>query len=382
MKIFYLLSLTLCFSFYLYSQTAKEFLIIPCKDGVLFIDGVSKGFIEANDVNRQAISTGEHYLQLKTNSDKINLTLTINDSTKNIIKIGCEMITAGQAQRLIKKQVSLSGALSSDTEQNIFGLDKDDEIIINCSILNKKGTATIFISDIEKGNEIYRKQDFKILENETIKIPTRGIYKIALYTDALFGKEANLTIDRIPSKNSSSKFNTSPKIVYDTVFSDVLKTVSRVYSMGNLDHLNKTILSINLPANTTYWTYWIGVDQEAQDGMKNFIEDLAPFASMFSANPLVLYGMKLIPSLPMMNTTATVNYKFMDLQNAKACANGLAYSYYKFKNANNVSTDYSIVQGNYSDIVLVMENQSALTGHNVEIRVVAFIVKPKFKLDE
>jgi hypothetical protein len=361
------------------AQTDKEFLVIPCESGTLIIDGKSIGIIEANDVSRQTLSFGDHYIQLKTNTDKINLSVAINETTKNIIKIGCEKSGNINGVRLIDKQLSLAGLLS-DTEENIIGLDRDDEIVVNSFIVNKKGTATIFISEINNGNEIYRNENFKILENEKIKITSKGIYKIVLYTDALFGKEAKLTIDRIPSKNSTSDFNTNPKIVFDTTYIEVLKTQARVYSAGNLNHPNKTAISINLPANTSYWTYWIGVDQEAQERMKEFTNNLSPAISKFSANPLVLYGMKLLPSLPIMNTPSTVNYKFMDTQGANNYISGQAYSYYKFKYADNVSTDYSLIKATSPDLVLAMENNSSLTGYNVEIRVLAFVIKSKLVL--
>ena len=364
------------------AQTKKEYLIIPCKSGTLFIDGISMGLIEANDVSKQSISIGEHYFQLKNGIDKNNFTLIIDETTKNIIKIGCDAPVRTNSIRLIDKQISLTGLLSDDLEENIFGLDKDDEIIINSSVINKKGTASIFIIEVNKGNEIYRKQDFKILENEKIKISEKGIYKIGLYTDALFGKEAKISIDRVPSNSSKLNFNTNPRIIFDTTFSEIVKTVARVYSSGNLEHTNRTALSINLPVNTSYWTYWIGVDQEAQDGMKNFIGSLSSTASAFSLNPLVLFGMKLIPSLPMMNTTATVDYKFMDTPNANEFVSGNAYKYYTFKHSDNVSTDYSLFTSRASDLVLALTNNSTFTGYNVEVRVVAFIVKSKFALED
>ncbi|MBK8786392.1 MAG: hypothetical protein IPN43_07820 [Chitinophagaceae bacterium] len=360
----------------------KQVVIVPCKSGTLIIDGVAFGTITADDANRQTLTFGEHYLQLKTGNDKINLTVTIDENTKNILKLGCESPSEITGIRLINKQLSLSGLLSDDMEDNIIGLDKDDNLIINAAVINKKGSATIFITEVNKGNEIYRKQDFKVLENEKISITSKGIYKISIYTEALFGKDAILTIDRVPSKTSNPKFNTTPKRIYDTSYVEVLKTTAMVYSVGNLEHQNKTAISINLPANTSYWTYWIGVDQEAQDKLKNFMKDLSPVISVFSSNPLVLYGMKLIPSLPIMNTTASINYKFMNTQNGRYFVNGLAYSYYKFKHADNISTDYSLIKGTLPDLVLAMQNESSLIGHNVEIRVVAFIIKSRLILEE
>lgn len=352
----------------------KQVLIIPCAAGSLYVDGVFVSELESNDPSRQVLAYGEHYIQLKNANGKKNLTILVNDTLKNVIKIGCEENQSIHGTRLIHKTLALSGLLSNANEENIFALDNQDELNINASVMEKKGTATLFITNAE-GREIYRKQDFRTLENERITVPNKGIYKISLYTDALFGKTASITINRIPGAGSSPGFNTSPKLVFDTTFVEILQTVSRVYSGGNIDHPNKTAVSINLPPNTTYWTYWIGVDQAAQNSMKNFINDLSPALKLVSSNPLVLFGMKLIPSLPVLNVPATINYKFMSSINAQNYVNGRASQYYAFKHADNICTDYSWVNINVNDLVLTMENESAMQGHNVEIRVVAFTVR-------
>lgn len=364
------------------SQKEKQFMIIPCKAGTLFIDGTAIGNVEADDASKQVLSFGDHYLQLKTGNEKINFTLTIDENTKNIIKLGCTETAEIPGFRLVNKQLSLTGLLSNDMEENIIGLDKDDEIILNASVINKKGAASIFITEVNRRNEIYRRQDFRILTNEKIKIASKGVYKISLYTDALFGKDAKLTIDRVPSKNSSATFNTTPKRIYDTTYTEVLKTTARVYSTNNLNHSNRTTININLPANTTYWAYWIGVDQEARQKMNNLVEKLSPAARLISSNPLVLFGMKIIPSLPMMNSTATINYQFTDIENGRNFMNGNKYNYYTFKQANNISSDYALVKTKPASVVLAMWNESAFTGYDVEIRAVAFTVKSRLALQD
>jgi hypothetical protein len=116
--------------------------------------------------------------------------------------------------------------------------------------------------------------------------------------------------------------------------------------------------------------------------MKSFASTLSSAGPLLSTNPLVLFGMKLIPSLPMLNSTSTVNYQFMDTRNSQAFVNGLAYSFYTFKHAKNISTDYSLINGKLPDLVLSMENESTFTGQDVEVRVVAFIITSKYVLDE
>lgn len=377
-------ALCIIYVFSLQAQVSSEIsvTIVSCKTGTLLIDGESIGQIEANDAVKKNLSVGEHYIQVKSATEKINLSIKVDQNTKEIIKIGCDPELTNTFIRVIDKEVNLSGTLGSDVEQNIIAFDTDDEIIVNCAVLNRKGNATIFLKDYNTGREIYRKEKFTEVKGDKIKIPMKGIYYFTLFTDALFGKFAKITIDRIPSKRSSPSFKTAVKVKTDTTSVEVLNTNTRVYSTTNLNHSNRTAIKINLPPKTTYWTYWIGVGQEAHQEMKDFVSNLSSAGSLFSTNPLVLFGMKLIPSLPMLNSTSTVSYQFTDSQNSQAFLNNLAYSYYTFKHAKNISTDYSLIRVVYPDIVLNMRNESTLDGQDVNVRVVAFVIKTKYVLEE
>jgi hypothetical protein len=188
----------------------KKFLIVPCKASTLVIDGLSVGEVKADDPNRQILTFGEYYLQLKTATGKFNLAIIIDENTKNIVPIGCDAIALPKGVKFVDKNLNLGGLLIDDTEQNVLGLDFNDELILNCTILNKKGTATLFIQDVNNGNEIYKKENFRLIENEIIKIPAKSIYRIVLYTDAVFGKEAKLTINRIAAAGGNPTFKTTP----------------------------------------------------------------------------------------------------------------------------------------------------------------------------
>ena len=50
-------------------------LFVPCKSGELIIDGISKGFKEANDVHREQLTFGDHYIQLKADNEKFGIIL-------------------------------------------------------------------------------------------------------------------------------------------------------------------------------------------------------------------------------------------------------------------------------------------------------------------
>jgi len=367
-------------------QVDTTLLIIPCVSGNLFIDGLDRGNIGADDVHREKMTFGDHYVQLKTPAKKYNATLKVDGQIQSLIfKIGCDeqpmVNNVPSLIRVLDKRLALYGLLSQETEKNYIALDQGDELVINCSILNKKGNAGISVTSYETGAEIYRNNSFYSLENQHIKIPQKGVYILSLYTDALFGKQAAITADRAPSLQSAAGFKTTVHIVSDTSSVEVLNTTVHVFSTLS-GHINKTALKVNLPGNTSYWVYWIGVGQQARQQMKTFITQLSNERKFFTADPLVLVGMKLLPSLPFANMPSTCSYRFASSADAQKFTAGQQYSYYTFKYADNISSDYSIISTNMPDLALCMENKSSMVGEDVDVRVVAFIVKTKLAVEE
>ncbi len=365
-------------------STDSKIVIVACKTGDLLVDGSMVAAIAADDAHQERLSPGDHYLQLKTPTEKFNLTIKVNTTANDVVKIGCAApVQPGAAPvRILEKQLNLMGSITNTVEQNIVGLDNNDQVVLNCAVLNKKGTANVSIKNVNTQTEIYKKDGFTSIENETISIPSKGIYVINFSTPALFGKEIKFTLDRVPGPNSSPYFKTTVRRVYDTTHEMVLNTTTRVYSMTNLGHPNKTALKINLPPNTAYWAYWIGVGQEARQKMQNFAAEVAKAGPLLSADPVVLFGMKLIPSLPMLNATATVSYQFMDSRNSQLFVANQPYTYFTFKYAQNISTDYDLIGVRSPDLAIGLTNTSAAMGEDVDVKVVAFIIKARLSLDE
>ena len=361
---------------------AVAVIIVPCVTGEIVIDGTSSGIIEANDAHKETLTFGEHYIQLKTATSKASATITVDENFKSIVRLGCagKALPVSAGTTLINKTLSLAGLLSNDTENNYFGLLQGDELVINSAVLNKKGNATLLITDYNRGNEIYKREAFKTLENETVRIPAKGIYKITLYTDALFGKDASLEIKRVAVAGSNPDFSTGYKIKTDTTPVEVMNTTTRVYSQTNTSHPNRTIVTIPLPTGTNYFVYWIGVGQGAKKEMASFINNMGTVVKY--ANPLAGYGMKALSSLPAFSATETVDYQFMDTHNAQSFLNTQAYSFYRIKQGQHISADYSIIPMRINDLVLAMTNNSLMTGVDVEVKVVAFKIRRWMVMDE
>ncbi len=80
--------------------------------------------------------------------------------------------------------------------------------------------------------------------------------------------------------------------------------------------------------------------------------------------------------------TSTVSYHFADGLNAQIFTAGRSYRPYAFKNADNVSSDHALLRNTPTDVSFCLENQSMSMGHDVEIRVVAFIVTRKLEIEK
>ena len=299
----------------------KEFLLISCKSGLLLIDGVEVGRIEAEDALKHKLGYGDHYLQVKTTAEKINQTITIDSVTKPIIRIGCEqpdkLPVKASVLRLFSKQIGLTGLIAAETDENLFAMDSGDELILTCEVLNKKGSVDILLQEYDTKTVIYRKERVNQVANEKIRIPARGVYQLTLQTQALLGKDVLVTVDRVPGAESDPNFNTTVRKVYDTIPSPAFTTRGRVYSTTN-SRANKTVVPIQLPPNTNYWVYWIGLGEQSSNELQRLTQSLVSVSRAFNPDPLTYFGLKLISELPMMKTPSSVNYYFMDQRNASA----------------------------------------------------------------
>jgi hypothetical protein len=379
------------------SLTDNRVVIVSCKSGDLYIDGALIGKIEAEDARSEVLSAGEHYLQVKTATEKFNMTTKVDGSPKGIIRIGCDAagsatVSGTQAATatnpesaavlLFDKQLNLGGALTNEVQQNVVALDEGDNILLTCSVLNKKGSANISIREYFSNSEIFRNEGFGSIDQRKIAIPSKGIYIFNVTTGALFGKDIRLSVSRIPSPNSSPNFKTTVRMYYDTTHTDLGNTEAVVHSALN-GLGNREVYPVSLPPNTTYFTYWIGVGQESKQQMKNFVSQLSKSLTVISADPLVLLGLKLIPEIPAFNGKSTVSYRFMDGQNAMSFKRNLpsgAISNLKF--GDNIVSDCGMVTGAPKELNFAIQNNSSFVAANFNIRVVAFTVRQRLAFQE
>jgi hypothetical protein len=146
-----------------------------------------------------------------------------------------------------------------------------------------------------------------------------------------------------------------------------------------MDHSNKTVVRVPLPEGTTYWVYWIGVGTEAKSQMVNFVKKISKIPTS-SINPIYAFGIGAIAELPYFKSTATIDYYFANNYNASVfeSRNTQNFNYYSMKKGSNITSDYSKIEDVPKELNICFLNNNTFTGHDVSIRVGAFIVKKQW----
>lgn len=365
------------------SDTVK-LIFLSCKSGQLIIDGEPVESLEPDHSIQKNLSLGEHHILLKSGSERLSSVIEVKIGMKSLVRLGCTEASSPEnaAVPLLNKKLYLTGMIAQETDRNVFAFQKGDELIITGAVVDKKGFVSLYVTNVDNRQQVFVKESFNSLTNEKLTIPATGVYEISYKTDALFGKNFQLKVDRIPVAGGKPGFKTAVRVQRDTAVTEVLTTTARVYSQTNMTNPNKTIVKINLPANASYWAYWIGVGQKEKDEMGKLVTKLSGAKNLVSLHPVALFGLGLLSELPAFKSTETVSYRFTDYQNAAIFKAGQAYNAYNFKFGDNVSADYAIVKERTQDLVLCMTNNNMMTGFDVAIKVVAFVVNARWVIEE
>ena len=383
----YLLTLGLVVSFSVFAQQKTSILVLSNQEGKLLVDGAEQLWLKSSEPAKLSLEDGDHIIQLKTSAETFTRTISCSDGKQKVINFDessnakvSSPHPATDALTVSDIQVDLPGSISGSHQiHKVYRFDEGDEISIDFEILNRNGTVNLILSSYPDNGMIFSKEKVSTITDERIRIPKRGIYYFTFSTNHIVNRSAHFVVKRKAATEAGQTFSTTVQVKYDTAYQEVLNQQVRVYSIGAIGHINRTITRINLPPQTTYWVYWIGVGQESIEKMKQFATQLSGVAAKVPGGALCAFGLQLIPTLPMFNSTATVNYRFADNNNSEIFSNGNpTYQYYNFKEGTNVTTDYAIEKTNIKELNLCLWNNSSFSGHDVNIRVGAFIVKPTF----
>ena len=282
-----------------------------------------------------------------------------------------------------------------------YAFQKGDIMVLDFSTVNAKGTSNISIKEYFSNSEVYSNKDFRELKEIQIPINQKSVFKITLSTNHVFQRSCKFIVRRIPVNESSKNFNclVSWVVQNDTQWTtlrertlikkdilpqEILNKTFRVHSVTNRES-NRTVIPFKLPQNTDYWVYWVCVDQENVKEYQELVKKLAKEASTFARDPVIAFGLGLIPHLPQLNSKGNIDYYFMDANNAANFTRSQQSSSYAFVNGRGIISDYMKVSKEQTPQTddgyqhMAFSNNNLATGLDLTLRVIAFTVEEKYE---
>jgi hypothetical protein len=270
------------------AQEDAILLVISNHESKILLDGVEKGTVKANAAFRITTTIGEHYVEAERLGSGISQNkgeiVQLEAGKQKIIKLEFADLTLtayGNAIPVAELNFALPGLVEVtawDSEnpdepypypEYYYAFEKGDEIILDITMSNKKGTNAIHVSTYPDGVERYTNQAFTELTDLRIKVPERSIYRLAFTTNHAFARNAFLKVARKPASSETLNFNT--KVTYKRTLTpvSVLEPQSFFVNSGSnatfLGGKSKITVPVNLPANTVEWFYRFSASREAGD---------------------------------------------------------------------------------------------------------------------
>ncbi len=165
--------------------------------------------------------------------------------------------------------------------------------------------------------------------------------------------------------------------IYDTIPVEVVNTTKKI-SAG----LSSKV-EVSLPEGTVYWVFWIGVGQEAAQGLNEMVKELPEAAVKLGLDPVAGFALGFLSTLYTMNSGLDIHYAFERGPNQEV-SDLLVYGtkFGTFKESRGTVTDYGRIDkpanGNFS--IFLDNTYSMITSKEVTIKVVAVKVVPGYKI--
>ncbi|MEJ8802620.1 hypothetical protein [Pontibacter sp. H249] len=279
-----------------------------------------------------------------------------------------------------------------------FGFQQGDIIIVNVEPEKSDQALNLEVQEYTSGSTMFSIKNQKRIKNLRLPAPRKIAYRFIL--TAANGKAipAQLKINRTPADEESRHFNTNItwKTKSDTTWTTVSEKVTvkgdlvpvtlvdktfRVASKANLNP-SRVAVPFKLPANTAHWVYWVGVGQESVEQLKNMTSMASKGAATLAAplSPVAAFGLGLIPSLPQVSASGSIDYYFMNKASAdKFVADADSdWKSYAFAQGAGIISDYKLVQLSETPktadgtLYTVFRNSNTVTGLDITLKVVAF----------
>jgi hypothetical protein len=321
--------------------------------------------------------------------------LLVADLTLNVPQAAA--VPAGQNQ-----PGQAPGALAT----HYYGFQKGDVLLLNLENEKGKASFTLDITDYASGSAVFSVKQVKKLRNLRLPITHKAVYQFTLRAEAATAgtNTCQFTIRRIPAHDSVRHFNshitwrTRSDTTWTTVTEKVLVKTDlvpqtlldkqfRVEAKANLVATNKATVRFQLPKNTSHWVYWVGVGQEPVVQLNDITKQFSKMAAsvLAGSNPLVAFGMGLLPYLPQVTSGGNIDYYFLNRTNAAAFVKEGKLKAYSFASGQKIVSDYlQVAMANTpkpenGHLYMGFQNNNTITGLDITLKVVAFTTQQKFE---
>lgn len=410
-----------------FCQSVGNLLVISTNDCELIVDGEKQTELEKGKPYRIQLTEGEHYVQciseaggvkaerneiisIEPNKQKvlklefkeaqsIEFKSNSSESTSSVESVNQELppITIADLTINIPGGLSVGAAMATSDDYEYSGyptfyyaLQKDDQLVIDLSMINKKGTNAIEIASYPDGNSIYSNYKFEDLIGLKVKIPETGIYRIGIGTNHTFDRKAHFVVRRLPG--SLLTVNAKTKVVkkrkYEVVrIQEPMKqwvnsTSNETWKGGNAE----VSIPVTLPPKVLEWYYIVSASREENDIESNLnkvslFEELNTALMGVSPTTTVLnIGMNLITQPPGANYC---DVYLLDYQNQLLYIQDVQFSYILEGTRENVmSSKVNIkgaIQGPY---YLGIRNRDGFHGISIGIEVAAITYEDYYSVED
>jgi len=314
--------------------------------------------------------------------------------------IFCSISFTGLCQNMIDVAESTFKVGGLGSEEFYFGFAGGDQVIFNFQEMNGKELKEIEVIEYPSSSKYMEYKAIKV-ENKTINIASTGIYKFRFYNSAMGGRVCKYKIQRIPSSESLKNFNTSVywQTFYDSTYIDKTRQVidridtaiEKSTTVITVDASQKNHWTYQIPKNTKFWSYRIGVGQEGQEALKNDMKAVANIlqskgaktvCKAFGGTGLEAYALGYITNLSIPKSGEDVDYGLLsDYENVQlyystpSLAKGIKW-------VSGVVVDFAKIETKKDGtIYFVLHNDNILQNIDVNIDCVAIIENTIYKTE-
>lgn len=244
----------------------------------------------------------------------------------------------------------------------------------------------------------------KIIEEQASITTLAGlteVYQVVLKSESKRSFTANLKITR---KSQTRYYETfAPKIRWgvgdDTTFRLTYKQVVVQMDTVPVKLISSTVpvasrtawgvqprvaIPFDLPENTLFWTYWIGVGQEAHEALRNLTGMIPKGAQLLGViDPVTAFGLGVLKELPLLAQGEDVTIQFIAPADEEAFLKGAVVKGILGTQPTRAVTDFrskKCLPGQSKSLMLALENDNYVVGITTRVEIVAFELLPRYGL--